>query len=59
MTKQELDTVEGSTPSETEKGTMDRGGTGNIEVPASPARMNLKSECDTMLDRGIIRDDQS
>jgi hypothetical protein len=56
--------MEGSTPSETEKETARRGGTGNIEAPASQARvnedrMNVKSDCDTTLDHGIIRDEQS
>jgi hypothetical protein len=56
--------AEGSTPSETEKETARRGGTGNIEAPASRARVNEdrrdgKSECDTMLEHGIIRDEQA
>jgi hypothetical protein len=57
--------MEGSTPSETEKGKTARvGGTGNTEAPASPKRvnwrwMNVKSESDTTQDHGIIRDEQS
>ncbi|XP_023712419.1 uncharacterized protein LOC111867116 isoform X2 [Cryptotermes secundus] len=34
---QKLDTVERSTPSKTEKETRNRGGTCNVETPASPA----------------------
>jgi hypothetical protein len=34
---QELDLVEGSIPSKTEKGTVDRARTGNVEVPAPTA----------------------
>jgi hypothetical protein len=46
---QKLDTVEGSNPSKTENETMYRRGAGNVELPASPARvnedrMNVKSE---------------
>jgi hypothetical protein len=34
-TRQGLDLVEGTTPSETEKESASRGGTGNVETPAS------------------------
>jgi hypothetical protein len=34
-----LDIVEGSTPSETEKETAHRAGTGNVEAPATPEVM--------------------
>jgi hypothetical protein len=45
-----------------EKETTSRGRTGNTEAPASSEDvrwMNVKSECDTTLDHGIIRDEQS
>jgi hypothetical protein len=65
-TKQALDFVEGSTPSKTEKKeTSSRGGGGGkLKAPASRARANedridVKSECDTTLDHGIIRDEKS
>jgi hypothetical protein len=60
-----LDTVEVSAPSKKKKRKTARvGGTGNTEAPASSKRMNwrwmnVKSESDTMLDHGIIRDKQS
>jgi hypothetical protein len=46
------------------KETLSRGGAGKLEAPASRARVNegrmdVKSECDTTLDHGIIRDEQS
>jgi hypothetical protein len=60
-----LDTVEVSVPYKMKKRKMARvGGTGNTEAPVSPKRvnwrwMNVKSESDTTLDHGIIRDEQS
>jgi hypothetical protein len=57
--------MEGSTASETEKGKTARvKGTGYTKARASSKRvnwrwMNVKSERDTTLDHGIIRDEQS
>jgi hypothetical protein len=51
-----------------ERETSIREGAGNIEVPASPARvkeerMKVRSECDTTdrrtVDHGIVRDEKS
>jgi hypothetical protein len=39
-----MDTVEWSTPSETKKGTGKRGGAGNVEAPASPARVRMREK---------------
>jgi hypothetical protein len=43
-----MDLVEESAPSKTEKKTAHRGGTGNVETPASPAR-ELKAAVEEIL----------
>jgi hypothetical protein len=42
--EQELDTVEGSTPSKTEIGTGSRGGVGKVEAPGSPWSERVTAE---------------
>ena len=56
--------MDGSTPSKTKKETSSRGGTGNVEVPASPERvnvrwMNVRSECDTTGSSGTLAGNRS
>ena len=56
--------MDGSTPSKTKKETSSRGGTGNVEVPASPERvnvrwMNVRSECDTTGSSGMLAGNRS
>jgi hypothetical protein len=57
--------MEGSTPSETEKGKTARvGGTANTKVPASPERVNVRwmrgtSECETTGSSGKLTGNRS
>jgi hypothetical protein len=60
-----LGNLDTEAPSKTKKEeTSSRGGAGKLQAPASRTRVNedkmdVKSECDTTLDHGIIQDEQS
>jgi hypothetical protein len=63
-TRQGLDLVEGSTPAKRKKKTSNKGGTGNVEAPASPERVNVRwmratSECETTGSSGKLTGNRS
>ena len=54
-----MDLVEGSTSSKEEKETTDRGGTSNVEVPASQGRVKVMDEWDTTGSSGELKGNRS